>query len=844
MNVYAGKSITAALAGNPNSGKTTLFNAITGAHQHVGNYPGVTVEKKEGRCRTNGVQLTVVDLPGTYSLTAYSTEEIVARDFVIKDKPDVVVDVVDASNLERNLYLAVQLIELGAPLVLAFNMSDVAKSRGFEFDIQALSRLLGAPIVLTSAHKSKGVEELLETILKTAEQPPLTKSIRIQYGSEIEAELAKLQRLIEAKGVLPGVYAPRWLALKLLEQDREISAEIHEPELLALAKTSVARLTRILGDSPEMAIADRRYGFISGACQETVRSTVEQRHYVSDQIDAVLAHRILGLPIFLLMMYLVFEFTFTLGNPAMGAIEHLFSWLADTIIHWWPRGSESALRSLLVDGVIGGVGGVIVFLPNILLLFLSIALLEDSGYMARAAFVMDHIMHKFDLHGKSFIPMMIGFGCTVPAIMATRTLENERDRLTTMLVAPLMSCGARFPIYALLIPAFFPKAWQAPMLWLIYFIGIVLALALAKLLRLTLFRGESTPFVMELPPYRMPTARGALHHMWGRGWLYVRKAGTVILAISILLWVLTAYPKKTVFDLDYNALKAGERDAYLEQARKLNTSLGLPAESGLLEEALRAELERQDEQAAYYPDEPGYAEAQSRYEARLAELNAQDGSGRIAAFLVVRDAVVAARADFEAAVSERGLEPHSPSHVALRHDLENQLQRLRQQSPAPVEAALAYLDGVHEPYSERLRALEHQQRSEELAYSMAGRIGRAIEPVLRPMGFDWRIGTALVGAFAAKEVFVAQLGIVYAVGKESPETEALRANLRSHYTPLTAFCIMIFCLISTPCVATFAATRSESNSWKWPLFQLAGLTVLAWLVTTLIYQTGSLLGAV
>ena len=679
--------IVVALAGNPNSGKTTLFNHLTGMRQHVGNYPGVTVERKEGVCQHGDVELQVVDLPGTYSLTAYSAEEVVARNFIIDEKPDVVVDIIDASNLERNLYLAVQIMELGVPLVLAFNMSDTAKARGHEFDIEKLSRFFGAPIVQTVGHKKVGMQELLEAVVAIGEAREGQGPGSIDYGREIEEEIGAIQSLIEENSSLAGKYGARWLAVKLLENDKDVREKIESSRIDAQIEKSVSHIEDVLGEHPETAMAGRRYGFISGACQEAVRSTIEIRHTMSDRIDAVVTNRVLGLPIFLGLMYLVFHLTFTLGDPPMGWIEDFFGWLGSEGETWWAAGSESALKSLFIDGIVGGVGGVIVFLPNILLLFLAIAILEDSGYMARAAFIMDRLMHKIGLHGKSFIPMLIGFGCSVPAIMATRTLENRRDRLTTMLVTPLMSCGARLPIYALIIPAFFPQGWHAPMLWIIYVIGIGLAVVSAKLLRSTLLKGESVPFVMELPPYRMPTIRGVLIHMWERGWLYLKKAGTIILGISIILWAMTSYPKK-----------------------------------------------------------------------------------------------------------------------------------------------------------EALAGAETTQQAEELSYSIAGRIGHAIEPVLQPMGFDWRIGTALIGAFAAKEVFVAQLGIVYAVGEADEESPALREQLKANYSPLVAFCIMLFCLVSAPCMATIAITRRESNSWKWALFQLGGLTILAYGLTAVVFQVGSVLG--
>jgi ferrous iron transport protein B len=711
--------IVVALAGNPNSGKTTVFNALTGARQHVGNYPGVTVERKEGFRRHGDTELQIVDLPGTYSLTAYSAEELVARNFIIDDMPDVVVDILDASNLERNLYLAVQLMELGVPLVLAFNMSDMAKVRGYEFDLEKMSRFFGARIVQTTGHKGTGMSELLDAIVQTAKEQTETAGenrgnrVLINYGGEIEEEIAKMESLIKAKVSLNGKYDPRWLAVKLLENDKEMRATITSSEVQNQIEKSVSHIEEILGEHPETAIAGRRYGFISGVCQEAARSTIEIRHTMSDKIDAVVTNRVLGLPIFLGLMYLVFQLTFTLGDPPMGWIESLFGWLGDAIAGWWPEGSESLLKSLLVDGIIGGVGGVVVFLPNILLLFLAIALLEDSGYMARAAFIMDRLMHKIGLHGKSFIPMLIGFGCSVPAIMATRTLENRRDRLATMLVTPLMSCGARLPIYALIIPAFFPHAWHAPMLWIIYLIGISLAVVSAKILRITVLKGESVPFVMELPPYRMPTLKGVLIHMWERGWLYLKKAGTIILGISILLWAMTAFP-------------------------------GLP-------------------------------------------------DSESARFQAARQAV--------------------------------QMENTGEEEKA-----------------EKLASLENEEKEAALRNSIAGSVGHFLEPLLKPMGFDWKIGTALIGAFAAKEVFVAQLGIFYAIGEADEESETLRDKLKSNYSPLAGFCIMLFCLISAPCMATIAVTRRESNSWRWALFQLGGLTLLAYVLTVLVFQFGSFFG--
>ncbi|MDD5011374.1 MAG: ferrous iron transport protein B [Phycisphaerae bacterium] len=676
------KKIIVALAGNPNSGKTTIFNSLTGMRQHVGNYPGVTVEKKEGFCRYQDYELDIIDLPGTYSLTAYSTEEVVSRNFIIEKKPDVVVDVIDASNLERSLYLAVQLMELNVPLVLAFNMSDIAKQKGFVFDIEKLSTLFGVKIVRTIGNRGAGIDKVLETAVGTALQGPQELASRIKYGSEIEKEIEKLQQKFDE------LRNDRWTAIKLLEQDADVLKRIHNEEIVISVMESILRLKDIFGEEPEIIIADRRYGFISGACQEAVENTVEIRHNRSDMIDAVITNKILGLPIFIVLMYIVFDLTFRLGKWPMGWLEIFFGRLGRAVSSVWPAGSESMLKSLLVDGIIGGVGGVVVFLPNIMLLFAAIAILEGSGYMARAAFVTDRFMHKIGLHGKSFIPMLIGFGCTVPAIMACRILENRRNRITTILVLPLFSCGARLTIYALFIPAFFAVQWRGAVMLLIYFIGIALAVVAAKILRITLLKGETIPYVMELPPYRMPTAKSVLLHMWERGWLYLKKAGTIILLLSIILWAAAKYPR-------------------------INSE-------------------------------------------KLA-----------------------------------GLSDSEAQTVMLKH-------------------------------------------------SIIGRAGGALEPALKPLGFDYKIATALIGSMAAKEVFVAQMSIVYAVS-EREDVSVLQERLRSDYTPLQGFCVMLFCLISAPCIATVAITRVETGRIGWAVFQWAGLTTLAYIVTFVVYQIGMVL---
>ena len=712
------RKITIALAGNPNSGKTTIFNNLTGANQHVGNYGGVTVETKEGTLRFDEYLIQVVDLPGTYSLTAYSIEEIVARDFIIHEQPDVIVDIVDGSNLERNLYLTMQLRELGVPLVVALNMADEMKKKGISVELDKISLDLGAPVVPTVGTRRKGMKKLLDAILDVAAgRWQKSDAPAIRYGEEIDEELTRIAQLITEQAQklqqdegnknerLCLSTSPQWVALKLMENDKEVLRVLADSEARKLVQQQVERsrrhLTAIFGEEPEIVIAEQRYGYVRGICREVVRQRAEARMDRSARIDRVLTNRLLGLPIFAILMYLSFYLVFTVGAIPMGWIESGIGFVLQKMDLLWPAGRAEFLKSLLADGVIAGVGNVIVFLPNIMLLFMAITLLEDTGYMARAAFIMDRLMKWVGLHGKSFIPMLTGFGCTVPAIMGTRVLDNRRDRLTTMMVLPLMSCGARFPIYALIIPAFFAPRYRATAMYAIYLVGIALAIVAARLLRSTMFKGDASPFVMELPPYRIPTGRAVLIHTWQRSRMYLRKAGTIILVLSIVMWFLTSYPT-------------------------------MPKE--------------------------------------------------------------------------------------------------KQQAYAAAELAEA-----------------------QMGYSFAGRLGHGMEPALKPLGFDWKIGTALVGAFAAKEVFVAQLGIVYAIedtdaleagltdSQEKTELDTLRGHLQANYSPLVGFCIMLFCLIATPCMATVAVTRREAGGWRWALLQFGGLTAAAYVITLLVYQVGTVL---
>jgi len=535
--------ITIALAGNPNSGKTTVFNNLTGLRQHVGNYPGVTVEKKTGVVEYKGYRINVVDLPGIYSLTAYSMEEIVARNFIIDEKPDVVVDIIDSSNLERNLYLATQLIELDSPLVLVLNMADIAKKSGKKIDIDLLSELLGAPIVETVGCKGLGSKEVLGSVIEEVNSKK-KKKIEIKYGEEVENEINRITAIFKREKIPPLKFDTKWIIVKLLEQDNEIINVLKETLGSKYQKIekeitgSINHITSILRNTPEVIIAEARYGFINGALMESYREVDTGRLDISEKVDRILTNKVLGIPIFALIMWLMFQFVFTVGKYPMNWIDIGFGKLSEIITS---NMAEGLISSLLVDGIIGGVGGVIVFTPNIMLLFLSIAVLEDSGYMARAAFVMDRIMHKIGLHGKSFIPLVIGFGCTVPAYMGSRILENKGDRLLTMHINTFMSCGARLPVYILFAGAFFP-AIAGNVIFSIYIIGVIMAVVMAKVLRSTRFKGMSDPFVMELPPYRVPTLKGVLIHTWERTWMYVKKAGTVILAISILMWIAFTFP--------------------------------------------------------------------------------------------------------------------------------------------------------------------------------------------------------------------------------------------------------------------------------------------------------------
>ena len=703
--------MTVALAGNPNSGKTTIFNNITGARQHVGNYAGVTVERREGFRRFQGQDLLLVDLPGTYSLTANSLDEIVARNVIIDEKPDLIVNILDASNLERNLYLALQLLELERPLVLALNMTDMAEKAGIRINSDVLRTRLGVPVVKLIGNRNQGTEELLQTVVESSKRT-IYRPFSIDYGAKIEAAIVEVT---EALQNLTHVKFPiRWLAVKLLENDTEVQASLLKIEGGSAVAAIVARVRNktavLLGEELEIAMAEARYRVVADIVAEFVDSSGRQEQTVSDRIDRVLTHRVLGLPLFFGIMWLLFNVVFTVGEIPQGWIEDAVKWFSDLVS---ANLAEGELRSLLVDGIIGGVGSVLTFLPSILLLFFGIALLEDTGYMARAAFVMDRVMRAVGLHGKSFIPLLLGFGCSVPAVMGARTLENKSDRMVTILVSPLMSCSARLPVYTLLIAAFFSENVAGSVLFSIYFLGISLAILMALVFRKWMFPGASEPFIMEMPPYHLPTLRSIAIHMWERSILYLKKAGTLILAASILIWFITNYPANVEYSKDYDAAKGQITEQYDEVAAK------------------------------------------------------------------------------------------------------------------PL-----------------LAQLDQEQAGEKLALSYAGQFGHFIEPVIKPLGFDWKMGVGLVSAVAAKEVLVSTLATIYSVGDVEDDSQSLQEALAADaaFSPLVAFSLMVFTLIYSPCLAVLAVVRRETNSWKWPAFSFVYSTTLAWVMSFVVYQGGRLIG--
>ena len=714
------RTINVALVGNPNCGKTSLFNIASGAHEHVGNYSGVTVDAKEGFFDFQGYHFRIVDLPGTYSLSAYTPEELYVRKHIIEETPDVIINVADSSNLERNFYLTTQLIDMNVRMVIALNMYDELESSGNKLDYIKLSQLIGVPMIPTVCRRGEGIDQLFHVIIgiyeggdflsqkgeirseiledlrdwhktyvpdhefgshkeeEDARPRGYMRHIHINHGPELERSIEEVKKAISQNEDIRHKYSTRFLSIKLLENDKEIENFIstlpNGKEIIAIRNKETLRIRKVMNEDSEQAITDAKYGFITGALKETFTDNHLEKEQTTRVIDTIVTHRIWGYPIFFLFLYIMFEGTFVLGDYPMQGIEWLVDQLGNLIRN---NMAEGPLKDLLIDGIIGGVGGVIVFLPNILILYFFISILEDSGYMARAAFIMDKIMHRMGLHGKSFIPLIMGFGCNVPAIMATRTIEDRKSRLITMLVNPLMSCSARLPIYLVMIGAFFPNC-ASFMLLCIYTAGILLAVIMARIFSKFLVKGEDSPFVMELPPYRMPTSKSIMRHTWEKGAQYLKKMGGIIMIASIIIWFLGYYP---------------QHDAY--------------------------------------------------------------------------------------------------------------------------------------------ESVAEQQEN-----SYIGQIGKAIEPVIKPLGFDWKLGIGLISGVGAKELVVSTLGVLYT---NEGDVENVNLSNRIPITPLVALAYMLFVLIYFPCIATFAAIKQESGSWKWAIFTAGYTTGLAWLVAFTVFQIGSLI---
>lgn len=706
------KYINVALLGNPNSGKTSLFNSLVGTHQKVGNFTGVTVEKYEGKINYKGYIINVVDLPGTYSLTAYSPEEVIARNYIIEEKPDVVVDVVDGTNLERNLYLTTQVMELGADMLVALNMYDEVEKQNIRIDLSQLEKLLGSHVVATSAVQKQGIDALLDHIVSVYEGKITIAKNKLNYSSYMEEKIDALSTLLSADRELCQSYNPRWLATKLWENDQLVYETVKKravwPQVEKKLLETISEYDQNYKSDHELVITEDRHSFIRGALQETVVIPKEVKKTVTDRVDDVLINRVLGLPIFLGIMWLIFQMTFKLGEAPMGWIESLFELIALGAVTFIPEG---VLQSIVVDGVIAGVGGVLVFLPNIMLLFLAIAFLEGTGYMARAAFVIDKVMHKAGLHGKSFIPMITGFGCSVPAFMACRTLKSKADRITTMMIIPFMSCGAKLPVHILLISAFFAPEVAGNVLFGIYFFGIVVAIFSAKLLKTTVFKGEAEPFVMELPPYRMPTMHSLFFQMNMKAKMYLKKAGTIVLAASMIIWLATNFPQSSEIAASYSRQKS-----------LIDSNETLTAEQK----------------------------------------------------------------------------------------------------------------------TESLSQMEFEEQAEQLGYSTAGRLGKFIEPVIRPLGFDWRIGVGLTAGLAAKEIVVATLATIFSLGEVDEESQGLADKLRQDpiFSQATALSLMVFVLLYVPCLAATAVFHKEAGAWKWTGLYIGYSMTVAWILAFTVYRIG------
>lgn len=707
------KEIRVALAGNPNAGKSSLFNALTGAHQRVGNFSGVTIEKHEGYIDYKGRRIVVVDLPGTYSLTPYTPEEIVTRRYIIDEKPDVVVNVVEGTNLERNLLLTVQLMEMEVELLVALNMYDEVEEKGVTIDIKQLQQLLGCHIVPTSARRKQGMDSLLDHIVRISDGRIAVRKNKLTFSVEVERAVERIAGLLENEREL-NAFHRRWLAVKLLENDREVYHQVQQYPVwvkveLAL-QDAIRECERMNQTDPEALITEDRYAFVRGAMKECVHQPTASKASVSDYIDMVVLNRVLGLPVFFVVVWAIFQMTFSLGAPLMAGLQFLVSFVARSIE---PFLTNPMLKSVIIDGLIAGVGGVVVFLPNIVLLFIGLSFLEATGYMARAAFVIDKVMHRFGLHGKSFIPMVTGFGCSIPAIMATRTLKSRSDRLATIMAIPFMSCGAKLPLYVLLAGAFFPPTTAANVMFGIYLFGIAVGLWTAWMLKSTVLKSDSEPFVMELPPYRWPTLRSVVFQAKVKAVMYLKKAGTLILAAVMLIWAASNFPHSRALDETLATRKA-----------LVEASAATPAEK-----------------------------------------------------------------------------------------------------------------------SARLNELATKAHAAQLEYSLAGRGGRLIEPLIRPLGFDWRIGIALVTGIAGKEVVVSTLGTIFSIGQTGSGDVTLSSILKNDpgFSPATALSLMVFVLLYIPCVAAVGVMKKEIGTWQPVLLYTGYVMLVAWVASFIAYRLALIL---
>lgn len=720
-----GKTISVALVGNPNCGKTSFFNHATGMREKVGNYSGVTVDSKIGIFKYKDYTIQIADLPGTYSLTEYTPEELYVREYVFDHHPDVVLNIVDASNLERNLFLTTQLIDMNLPMVMALNMFDELEHNHDKLDVKMLSRMLGFPIVPTVSSKGAGIEDVMKNIVDVYENMEQnTKHIHINYGADIEKSIEILKEIIKQDTVIDSEYPARYIAIKLLENDQATLKSVERHVKIGELKKSAAEQREILEKSyredAATVISGAKYGFVRGALAETYTVGKDRSKQKAYTIDNILTHKWLGFPILIFFLWFMFQMTFTLGAYPQVWLEMFFGWLGDVISRHM---ADGMLKDLIVDGIIAGVGGVCSFLPNILILFFFISILEDTGYMARAAFLMDKLMHRMGLHGKSFIPYIIGFGCSVPAIMATRTLENKKDRILTIITVPFMSCSARLPVYLLLISAIFTKH-QGLILTSIYLFGVVMAVLTSLLMKKIAFKDNKDQFVMELPPYRLPTFRNAVVHMWDKSVQYLKKMGTVILVATVIIWALEYFPQ------------------------------------------------------------------------------------------------------------------HSP-----------QIDRYT----AQIEQILADTEMDEAVKATQIEQLEFDRSVVQTENSYIGRVGRAIAPVFKPLGFDWKMGVSLLTGLAAKEIVVSSMGVLYHADAEADEhSSALQASIQAQtwtsgelkgqkvFTPLVAYAFMIFILLYVPCVAAVTAVYKEAGG-KWATFTVLFNTLVAWIMAFLVYQIGMLI---